>query len=83
MKDTKGGGTPGGKWGCGLAALVGGPLLGFVILLSALGDCVPDAPRHQDLEGLLMAAALAIAAAVGFGSRILINSINRRRTDGR
>lgn len=78
----QGGGTPGGKWGCGLAALVGVPLLGFVILLSALGDCVPDAPCHQDLEGLLMGAALAIAAA-GFGSRVLINSIIRRRTDGR
>lgn len=77
------GGTTGGKWGCGMAALVGLPLLGFVILLSALGDCVPDAPCHHDLDWLLIVAALAVAAVFGFGSRALINSVIRRRTNGR
>jgi hypothetical protein len=77
------GSTAGGKWGCGLAALVGLPLLGFVILLGALGDCVPDAACHHDLDWQLIVAALAVAAAVGFGSRALINAIIYRRTDGR
>lgn len=76
------GGTSGGKWGCGLAALVGVPLLGFVILLGALGDCVTDAPCHHDLDWLLMVAALVVAAVVGFGSRALINYVIRRRTNG-
>ncbi len=76
------GGTPGGKWGCGLAALVGAPSLGFVILLGALGDCVPDGPCHHDLDWLLMVAALGIAAVVGFGSRALINYVICRRTNG-
>jgi hypothetical protein len=79
----QGGGTPGGKWGCGLAALVGGPLLGFVILLSAQETAFQTLAAIKISNGLLMAAALAIAAAVGFGSRVLINSIIRRRTDGR
>jgi hypothetical protein len=81
-KGYQSGGTPGGKWGCGVAALTGVPLLGFVILLSALGDCIPDAPCHHDLDWLLMAAALAIAAVAGFGSRALINAIIRRRRNG-
>jgi len=68
------GGTPGGKWGCGLAVLVGVPLLGSVILTNALGDRIPAAPCHHSLDWLLLVAALAIAAAVGFGSRALINS---------
>lgn len=77
------GGTLGGKWGCGLAALVGLPLVGFVILLSALGDCVPGDPCHHNLDWLLIAAALAIAALVGFGSRAVINAIIRRRDKAR
>lgn len=78
----QGGGTPGGKWGCALAALVGLPLLGFVTILGALGDCDSDAPCHHNLDWLLFLAALAIAALVGFGSRALINYIIRRRADG-
>lgn len=66
-----------------MAALVGLPLLGFVILLGALSDCVPDAACHHDLDWLLIVAALAVVAAVGFGSRALINAIVRRRKDGR
>lgn len=76
------GATPGGKWGCGLAALVGVPLLSFVVLLGALGDCVPNAPCHHDLDWLLMVAAWGIVAVVGFGSRVLINYVVRRRTNG-
>ncbi|MCT8002390.1 hypothetical protein ACQKJZ_06490 [Sphingomonas sp. NPDC019816] len=76
------GGTPGGKWGCGIAALVGLPLLGCVILLSALGDCVPEAPCRHDLDWLLVAAALAVAAVVGFGSRAAINAIISRWHNG-
>lgn len=76
------GGTPGGKWGCGLAAFVGLPLLGFVILLSALGDCVPGDPCHHGLDWPLIGAALGIAALVGFGSRAAINAIIRRRDNG-
>jgi len=73
------GGTPGGKWGCGLAVLAGVPLLGLVILTNALGDRVPVAPCHHSLDWLLMVAALAKAAAVGFGSRALIDSVIRHR----
>ena len=76
------GGTPGGKWGCGLAALVGVPLLSFVVLLSALGGCVPNAPCHHDPDKFLMVAARGIVAVVGFGSRVLINYVIRRRTNG-
>ena len=65
-----------------MAALVGLPLLGFVILFSALGDCVPEAPCHHDLDWLLITAALAVAAIVGFGSRAASNAIISRWHNG-
>ncbi|WP_133243791.1 hypothetical protein [Sphingomonas pokkalii] len=61
----KSGGTIGGKWGCALAAIVGVPILGFVILLSALGDCAPDVSCRHDLDWLLILAALADLGRVG------------------
>lgn len=76
------GGTLGGKWGCGLAALVGMPMLGFVVIMGALGDCVPDAPCQHDLDWRLILGALAIAALVGVGGRAVINYIISRRTNG-
>ncbi|WP_433910835.1 hypothetical protein [Sphingomonas yabuuchiae] len=53
-----------------------------MILLSALGDCVPEASCHHDLDWLLVAAALAVAAVVGFGSRAAINAIISRWHNG-
>ncbi|WP_333570903.1 hypothetical protein [Sphingomonas sp.] len=78
----KSGGTPGGKWGCALAAIVGVPLLGLIILLSAWGDCASDVSCHHDPNWLLILAALATAAVVGFISRALINAAIRRWTNG-
>src|SRR4051812_23372597 len=39
--------TAGDKWGCGLAAIVACPLFFFLVLVQALGDCVPDLPCHK------------------------------------
>ena len=68
----------GGKWGCGVAALVGLPLLGFAILVSALGDCIPDAPCNHDLQWYLILGALTIALAIGIVVRVLINRFAKR-----
>ena len=72
-------GTVGGKWGCALSALIGLPLLGFAVLISTLGDCLPEDPCDHRLDWELIGAALVIAAVVGFGSRAIINWVVRRR----
>lgn len=79
----RGGGTLGGKWGCGIAALVGLPLLSLAILVSALGDCIPDARCDHDIEWQLILGALAIALVIGTVVRLLINQFAKRRGEDR
>jgi len=71
-------GTIGGKLGCALSAIVGIPLLGFAIAVTAMGDCLQNEPYDRSLDWELIAGALAVTAIVGFGSRLLINAIARR-----
>jgi hypothetical protein len=75
----RGGGTVGGKVGCALAAVVGLPLLGLAILISVLGDCMPDAPCNHDPQWWLILGALAFSLAVGAVVRTLINRLAERR----
>jgi hypothetical protein len=78
----KGEGTPGGFWGCALAALAGVPLIGFSFLASALGDCGPDVHCNHGLIWWLFVPSILIAMFVGFGARSLINwFLNRHRHD--
>jgi hypothetical protein len=74
----EGGGTIGGKWGCALAAIMGGPLIAFPFLLDAFGDCDrADTKCTNGPDWLLVAAAVVVACLVGFGSRWLINHFMR------
>lgn len=73
MSGYRGEGTPGGRVGCGLAALVGAPLALGVFVLGALGDCAPDVDCHRGLDWRLMAAAIAIAAVIGLTARVIVN----------
>lgn len=79
----RGSGTAGGKWGCALAVVVGGPLLGLAVLVSALCDCIPDARCNHDLQWWLILGALAITLAIGVAGRALINRFFDRRGNGR
>lgn len=74
----RGGGTLGGKWGCGLAALFGLPVLFFLVLLDSLGDCVPDVQCHKGFWLWVVLPTMLVAAPVGFGVRWLVN---RRLSD--
>ncbi len=71
-------GTIGGKWGCGLSALIGVPLLGLAVFVSTYGDCLPEDACDTGLDWTLIGAAAAIAALVGFGSRFIVNRLVRR-----
>lgn len=74
--------TLGGKIGCGMAAIVGVPLIGIVFIVSSFGDCAPDAECHRGLDWPLLGGAIATAAAVGLGVRSLTNWIKARWSDG-
>lgn len=69
----RGGGTPGGKWGCGLAALFGLPVFFFLVLLDSLGDCVPDVQCHKGFWLWVVLPTVLVAAPIGFGVRRLVN----------
>lgn len=40
----RGGGTRGGKWGCGFSLLITLPIFTILLMVEALGDCAPDIP---------------------------------------
>ena len=69
--------TVGGKWGCVLAALVGVPLLLVAMFLSLMAEC--EGGCVKSLYWPWIAQALIVTALVGFGSRIIINALVRRR----
>lgn len=76
----RGGTTPGGKWGCAFAALAGAPLFFFLVLMEALGDCVPDAACHKGFLLMVVLPTILIATPIGLVVRWLVN---RRWGDGR
>lgn len=83
MGEYRGGATPGGKIGCGVAACVGLPLTGAVCIAAALGDCAPGVVCRRDVDWAFLAGALAIAAGAGLIVRALANRIMARRGAGR
>lgn len=72
-----GGGTAGGKWGCAIAALVGLPVLGVLMLVAALGDCAPGAACRNGFWTMVVLPTLLVVVPVGFGVRWLVNRLRR------
>jgi len=60
------------------ASLVAIPLLAFSILVSTLGDCVPDEPCSSGLFWWLFIPSMMIAGIAGFSVRWIINWVARR-----
>jgi hypothetical protein len=75
-----GGSTSGGRWGCGLAAIIGAPLFFFLLLADALGDCAPDTVCHKGFLSMVVLPTILIAAPVGLLTRWLVN--RRSKNDG-
>ena len=78
----QGGGTAGGKWGCGLAAVVSVPLLGGALQIAALGQCADDNQFDCIPHWQLFAGAILIIATVNFGTRAPINTVSRQWRNG-
>jgi len=75
----KGGGTTGGRWGCGLAFLAGFPVFAFLLFITTFGDCIPGEQCHGSVVVHVILPTLAAAALVGFGSRAIINRAIQKR----
>jgi len=73
----KGGGTPGGRWGCLIAALVGAPLFFFLVVGDTLGDCAPDTACHKGFWTMVFLPTVLTAAPIGIGVRWLVNRRSR------
>ncbi|WP_260927034.1 hypothetical protein [Novosphingobium sp. 9] len=74
----QGGETPGGRWGCTIASIVGVPLMALSFLVGTLGDCIPEEPCHRGKVWPLLFFSLLIAGLAGLGSSALINWLVRR-----
>ena len=73
----RGGATPGGKWGCAAATLIGVPLLFWLTLIGSLGDCVPDASCHDGFWTTVVLPTALVAGVIGLGVRWLLNRQHR------
>lgn len=77
MDGYQGRGTPGGKWGCLAAALVGAPLFFFLIIVDSLGDCAPDLECHKGLLSYVALPTFGIGLLVGLSVRATVNWYRR------
>jgi len=73
----QGGSTVGGRCGCGIAALIGGPIFFFLFMVDALGDCAPDAECHKGFLSMVLLPTVLVAMPIGLGVRWLVNRIAR------
>jgi hypothetical protein len=78
----QGGGSVGGKLGCGLAAITAVPLLGSAFVIASLGQCAADNQLDCVPHWLLFVGALLVIATVGFGTKAIVNAVVRRWRNG-
>ena len=75
--DYKAGPTSGGKWGCAVAVLVGAPLFVFLLIVDALGDCVPDTACKNGFLTFVATPTIFVGAVLFFAVRSIVNRVRR------
>jgi len=65
--------TRGGKWGCAVAALIGGPLFLFLMLIDSLGDCPPDVDCGKGVWTHVVLPTMLVTIPVGLIIRWVVN----------
>jgi len=73
--DYKGGMTVEGRWGCIASAALGVPVFVVLLLVDALGDCVPGAACSKGLLTRVLLPSVAIAIGVGLLVRWAVNRV--------
>lgn len=77
----RGGTTAGSKWGCAVAALLGAPLFFFLVLVEALGDCVPDTDCKKGFLAFVLVPTVVVSGALFLIVRAIVNRVRRSRDD--
>jgi hypothetical protein len=75
----RGGTTAGSKWGCAVAALLGVPLFFFLMLVEALGDCVPDTECKKGFLVFALVPTVVVSGALFLVVRAIVNRIRQSR----
>jgi hypothetical protein len=73
----RGGTTAASKWGCATAAIIGVPLFCFLILVDALGDCIPEADCKKGFLLFVVAPTFVVAAVLFLAVRFIVNKTRR------
>lgn len=73
--------TAGSKWSCIAAALIGTPVFFVLLIVDALGDCVPDTDCKKGLLLFVALPTLVVVAVLFFVVRLLVNKARQGSSD--
>ena len=73
----KGGTTVEGRWGCIASAILGIPIFMFLLLVDALGDCVPDTMCKKGFLTQVLLPTAVVAVSAGFLVRWAVKKARR------
>jgi hypothetical protein len=74
--------TKGGKWGCAVMTLICAPLFFFLVLVDALGDCMPDVECHKGFIRNVALPTALVGLVIYFAIRTIVNWVDRRNSAG-
>lgn len=77
----KGGTTVEGRWGCIASAILGIPVFVFLLLVDALGDCVPDMTCKKGFLTQVLLPTAVVAIAAGLLVRWALKTARRNKPD--
>ncbi|PHQ64318.1 MAG: hypothetical protein COC10_01565 [Sphingobium sp.] len=63
--DYRGGSTVGGRWGCIASVILGVPVFLFLLIVDAMGDCVPDTACRKGFLTQVLLPSMIVALCVG------------------
>lgn len=77
----KGGATVEGRWACIASAVLGVPVFMFLLIVDALGDCVPDTACKKGFLTQVLLPSAVIAISVGLLVRWAVKTAKRNNPD--
>jgi hypothetical protein len=73
----RGGLDPANMWGCAVSALIGFPIMAYLTLVDALGDCTPDTNCHKGFLSNVALPTVGIVTVVFLSVRWMAKVLRR------